>query len=260
MLHFFRRIRKSLMSEPASPSGRNMTSKYFLYAVGEITLVVIGILIALQINTWNQKRLNGNEEQRILNEVMGDMERFKDYHKVCGKVINEVEEAARRLLIIANSPRTALSKSQIDKDLNLILKRCYTGAGLSYNIYDVLMGGGQMGLLSSRELRVQLAQLKSWMGVMIPYEEQQANFVDNQLSPYLNKYVDKVAVYDDLTQNDLLLENNRFENSYQEMLEEREFHNLLAELIKHTNPLKGLYFRFNRTVNTIDSLSLKSIH
>ena len=47
MLTFFRRIRKRLMSEPASPSGRNMTSKYLLYAIGEIALVVIGILIAI---------------------------------------------------------------------------------------------------------------------------------------------------------------------------------------------------------------------
>ncbi|WP_405574179.1 hypothetical protein [Winogradskyella sp. Asnod2-B02-A] len=50
MIKFFRKIRYNLMSE-------NKTSKYFKYAIGEIILVVIGILIALQINNWNQKRL-----------------------------------------------------------------------------------------------------------------------------------------------------------------------------------------------------------
>ena len=49
MIKFFRKIRYNLMSE-------NKTGKYLKYAIGEIILVVIGILIALQINNWNEKR------------------------------------------------------------------------------------------------------------------------------------------------------------------------------------------------------------
>jgi hypothetical protein len=54
MIKFFRKIRQNLLVEnrfnkPASPAGR-----YLLYAIGEIILVVIGILIALQINNWNE--------------------------------------------------------------------------------------------------------------------------------------------------------------------------------------------------------------
>ncbi|MCB0461581.1 MAG: DUF6090 family protein [Flavobacteriaceae bacterium] len=49
MIKFFRHIRKSLLME-------NKTGKYFKYAIGEIVLVVIGILIALSINNWNEKR------------------------------------------------------------------------------------------------------------------------------------------------------------------------------------------------------------
>jgi len=49
MIKFFRQIRQSLIME-------NKTSKYFKYAIGEIVLVVIGILIALQINNWNENR------------------------------------------------------------------------------------------------------------------------------------------------------------------------------------------------------------
>jgi len=47
MIKFFRKIRQNLLRE-------NKTGKYFKYAIGEITLVVIGILIALQINNWNE--------------------------------------------------------------------------------------------------------------------------------------------------------------------------------------------------------------
>ncbi|MBT8306228.1 MAG: hypothetical protein KJN85_04770, partial [Maribacter sp.] len=49
MIKFFRKIRQQLLIE-------NRTGKYLLYAIGEIVLVVIGILIALQINNWNEEK------------------------------------------------------------------------------------------------------------------------------------------------------------------------------------------------------------
>ncbi len=54
MIKFFRLIRKDLME-----TGK--TGKYFKYAIGEIVLVVIGILIALSINTWNENNKSEKE-------------------------------------------------------------------------------------------------------------------------------------------------------------------------------------------------------
>ena len=66
MLRFFRQIRKDqLMSDKAR--------KYFLYAVGEIALVVIGILLALQINIWNENRKLKAEEINILRALKTDL-------------------------------------------------------------------------------------------------------------------------------------------------------------------------------------------
>lgn len=62
MIKFFRHIRKSLIEQ-------NKMGKYFKYAIGEIILVVIGILIALQINNWNQNRLDKKFELTILKEI-----------------------------------------------------------------------------------------------------------------------------------------------------------------------------------------------
>lgn len=63
MIKFFRHIRKSLLME-------NKTSKYFKYAIGEIILVVIGILIALQVNTWNENRKFKNTEKELLENML----------------------------------------------------------------------------------------------------------------------------------------------------------------------------------------------
>ena len=67
MLTFFRRIRKGLLE-----GGR--TSKYLLYAIGEIALVVIGILIALQINNWNQERQEKKELHTYLENIRSNLE------------------------------------------------------------------------------------------------------------------------------------------------------------------------------------------
>ncbi|EDP71545.1 hypothetical protein FBALC1_03637 [Flavobacteriales bacterium ALC-1] len=52
----------------------NKTSKYFKYAIGEIILVVIGILIALQINNWNEGNKAKEKEQQVLKEIVSDLE------------------------------------------------------------------------------------------------------------------------------------------------------------------------------------------
>ncbi|MCA0131613.1 DUF6090 family protein [Winogradskyella alexanderae] len=65
MIKFFRKIRQKLLSE-------NKFSKYLLYAVGEIILVVIGILIALSINNWNENLKNKKEEISVLKELLSD--------------------------------------------------------------------------------------------------------------------------------------------------------------------------------------------
>ena len=67
MIKFFRRIRYGLMEQ-------NKTGKYFKYAIGEIVLVVIGILIALQVNNWNQKRLQTNKAEDSLKLILRDLE------------------------------------------------------------------------------------------------------------------------------------------------------------------------------------------
>lgn len=63
MIRFFSKSRYKLAAE-------NKVGKYLRYALGEIVLVVIGILIALQINNSNEKRKEAVFEQKVLNEIL----------------------------------------------------------------------------------------------------------------------------------------------------------------------------------------------
>ena len=68
MIKFFRHIRKQLIM-------KNNTGKYLKYALGEILLVMIGILLALQVNNWNEQRKDLLEEQKILAQLKIEYEK-----------------------------------------------------------------------------------------------------------------------------------------------------------------------------------------
>jgi len=67
MLKFFRHMRKDLME-------KNKTGKYFKYAIGEIILVMIGILLALQVNNWNEHKNNINQANKHLATIKLNLE------------------------------------------------------------------------------------------------------------------------------------------------------------------------------------------
>ena len=78
MIKFFRKIRYDLME-------KNKTGKYLKYAIGEIVLVVIGILIALQINNWNEQRKTRINEKELYSRIIMDLQldekRINDFLK-----------------------------------------------------------------------------------------------------------------------------------------------------------------------------------
>ena len=90
MIKFFRHIRQNLIME-------NKTSKYLKYAIGEIILVVIGILIALQINNWNEGRKGKIDEISTLNKFMEDLESDSTYYQSNLKTVKEINQLHKNL-------------------------------------------------------------------------------------------------------------------------------------------------------------------
>ena len=67
MLKFFRRIRRKLIDE------QNL-KRYLIYAIGEILLVMIGILLALQVNNWNEQKKNKKKESHFISMILSDLD------------------------------------------------------------------------------------------------------------------------------------------------------------------------------------------
>lgn len=97
MIHLFRNIRRNLLE-------KNNLTKYFLYAIGEILIVMIGILIAIQINNWNEYRKISITEIKILNEMKVNLK--TDLADVRWNIdfLNKNKKANRIVLKSLNTP------------------------------------------------------------------------------------------------------------------------------------------------------------
>ena len=76
----------------------NKTSKYFKYAIGEIVLVVIGILIALQVNNWNENRKLETYEKQLLDQLKSDFNRNSKDLKLNIKLQNKIIHSSELIL------------------------------------------------------------------------------------------------------------------------------------------------------------------
>ncbi len=94
-MKFFRKIRYDLIR-------KSNTGKYFKYAIGEILLVVVGILIALQINNWNQARKDDKVLKeylvKIKNHTLEDLRILDTLSKYRTQLANQCKKARTRIL------------------------------------------------------------------------------------------------------------------------------------------------------------------
>ena len=150
MIKFFRHIRKSLLmenktSKPALPAGR-----YFKYAIGEIILVVIGILIALQINTWNEQRKQDKLESeyycRLLEDVDLDIEH-----------VEKLIEAAKDRLKASNEAARLLQKDQsplieVGWQIALSIKAIYNDFRPNNAAFEDLKSGANLNIIKDKSI------------------------------------------------------------------------------------------------------------
>jgi hypothetical protein len=112
MIGFFRKIRRKLANE-------NQFVKYSRYAVGEIMLVVVGILIALQINNWNESRKQQNEFKNILYTISQDL---KQDTLVANNIIKYYKDIEISSLKIINKKINRYNYKEHPEAVNLVTR------------------------------------------------------------------------------------------------------------------------------------------
>lgn len=155
MIIFFRKIRQKLLSQ-------NNLGKYLLYAIGEIALVMIGILLALQVNNWNDEKNSKISEQKILSEIRNGI--WRDLSDFEGNVYSNKKAIKAGEYFI-----NYISKNEVSLDsLNLYyssLFRDYSPV-INKSGYESLKSSG-LKTISNDSLRFQIVELYDYYYTII---------------------------------------------------------------------------------------------
>ena len=192
MIKFFRRIRYDLME-------KNKTGRYLKYAIGEIVLVVIGILIALSINSWNDNRKDRISERKLLDNIHRDF--------VQNKIQFDTVKAINYRNLATLNSRIALFPIERDSAKIAAFQSYQIARGISYNPYSSsiksVINSNSLELIQDEELRKYLV---SWEDVLLDYQEEEIaffKFMNEQFWPYVREILDFLGKDQEMTKDAL---------------------------------------------------------
>ena len=143
MIKFLRHIRYKLMSE-------NKTGSYFKYAIGEIVLVVIGILIALQINNWNEQRKANALEAEYYCRLLEDLEQDKDQIDALLAMAENRLKASNQSVRLLMTDRP--NKIEVGHQIALAIKAIYTDFKPSNSAFEDLKSGANLNIIRDKNI------------------------------------------------------------------------------------------------------------
>ncbi len=192
MINFFRKIRHKLAhnNQPASPADRFL--KYSRYAIGEIALVMIGILLALQFNNWNETKKNEVIEYNYLKDMLED---FEKNHQKSQEIIFRIEESLP--ILIGLLEQSALENPTISVDsINIAFSEINHMPSYSSTdrVYNNLIGSGDLKLFKDNELKTKLSQYYESLYILNLVQTTHELELVESFQPYIIDYLDFQAV------------------------------------------------------------------
>ena len=229
----------------------NKTGKYLKYAIGEIVLVVIGILIALQINNWNENRKDNNEEIAILENLDKNLILAKKQSESLISVEKKLKKALLTVLRIESN------SSLIDKDgiTDIIFKEVLWNLESDLpvvNAYTDLKNTNKLGLIKSQKLKekftsleVNLNELKGMLNDRLNVQQIRIdNVAENNINfiPLIKSSIPSVNV------------SNEIPNNYNQILSNKRIRNLLGIKLNMTQDVLNFRENLDKEIKELISL------
>jgi len=213
------------MGKPVSQVGR-----YLKYAIGEIVLVVIGILIALSINNWNENSKNKKLETSYLIRISKDLDNDLLESERTSKLAQERNERVLFLEQAVNNSQLVMESP--DYFIKSIVYAGYTyRPAISNHSFEELKSSGRLELINNEELRVSIAKYYDY-----EFSYSQFDFIKEDIQLKYNEYsrgilnqeqLNWVITTYDLPDSVSNISDNELDEIYQKFLSKREFHSIL---------------------------------
>ncbi len=205
MIKFFRKIRKSLIET-------DKTAKYIKYALGEIILVVIGILIALQVNNWNETRLEQRKITEYARSLIQDLTNDIEMLEVCqGQAEFSFHKIDSLKSYLKKTPPKELSNTDLFVYTNDMLYRPFKW---NRSTLEELKGSGSLRFITNDSLKNKLVRYEAFSKHLdedfqydknkVEYAEQLTSKIIDFNAPYFSELISYVSPDDPINENHFL--------------------------------------------------------
>ena len=228
MIKFFRKIRQDLLS-------KGKTGKYLKYAIGEIVLVVFGILIALQINNWNERRKIQSNQEKYLTLLKTEAENNLKEIRNTKNAVSEMNIKQIVLYNLINIKQDTVTEKHLSESLFRIVSNLYKFKYENSALSDLKSSGNLKNILND-SLRKYLIALEP---LVIEVQNQEDAVVDSRdkVRNYLNENGSLKVIIDQSEEEERLglpkLSKSKRTNI--DLLGQVEFENILILYIGVTN-------------------------
>jgi hypothetical protein len=237
MIKFFRKIRHTMLKE-------NKFSKYLLYAVGEIVLVVIGILIALSINNWNESLKSEQREIDIAKELYFELNENLVYTKAQKENWEKRANTAQLLSDLIVTEKEIFTQREFDSTMLYILG--YYKLNLIKNKFDNIVSSETFEFKRSRTLQREMLALKGLYETLEEYYHSNVEVNNKVLRPYLN------TIYSFRNFNNVFSNETRdFDVNHKRLLNDIKFDNAIQNVIGSSMPFVRY---FDVTIKKMEAL------
>ena len=234
MIKFFRKIRYDLMEKKptsAKATAGSKTGKYLKYAIGEIVLVVIGILIALQINNWNENRKDRILENNLIEKISINIEDdINEYRKILLAEKNRRTKIDSFLLIVRNPLKFET------KDLDNYYKSLWYFERFTPNKSALtnLLSSGKINIIQNKDLLEKVLDYYKQIDIQkASVDEALASYSRNQVGPYIMQF--------DFMDSNVVTTEYRKRKSLLEYHQEPAIENFVVARIQLMNTQKNYY-------------------
>ena len=191
MIEFFRHIRRSLINQ-------NQMGKYFKYAIGEILLVMIGILLALQVNNWNEERKEAKLETVLLKQLQTEFNSNLSQIEQRIDIRNNMMKAAVALINYIDNPEIR----QIDSINHYI---AWTTPYTTFDpIVNDIVASGNSRILKNNRLKQLLSLWTSEIIQVTEGEQTWLRYRDNIYLPFLIEHYQLRTMRSNAMNNNIL--------------------------------------------------------
>ncbi|NQY07005.1 MAG: hypothetical protein HRT68_12675 [Flavobacteriaceae bacterium] len=228
----------------------NKTRKYFKYVIGEILLIVTGILIALQINNWNENRKNYNIEQSTLISLKSDLE--SALVQLNEKILQNKSYKERDSILLD----VIHFKKDISEDnfLRLTLDHIYSpGFSPESGTLNEILFTGKMEIIQNRNLRKHISNWNKFMDELKEVDQILTHFDLQVKTPLYSKQIPyRKRIIPFLNYNPKInyeFPKSNFEWNSKELLQNKEFENMLSNYIIYSK------FQYDRLLNIKENIN-----